>query len=65
MQQKINTFLDYFDKSSIDDDYDDGSISMNTLKDIRDGNYVHLYINARDDRVKICDRIILLQSKQI
>ena len=36
------SILDSIDKSPTDDEYDDGSISMNALEDIWDGNYVYL-----------------------
>ena len=41
------------DVSSTYDDSYGGSISMNSLKDVWDGNYVHTYINARYFRLKI------------
>ena len=40
-----------------DDDSDDGYISRNYLKKIRDRNYVHTYINAGNYRLKILDHI--------
>ena len=40
-----------------------GSINTNAHKNIRDGNYVHSDINAKYDRLKICDRIIQTQSE--
>ena len=36
---------------------------MNDIKDIWYGSYVHKYINARDARLKIRDRIKQAQSK--
>ena len=36
------------DELSIDFDSDNWSISTKSLNDIRDGKYVHPYINARD-----------------
>ena len=41
------------DESSTDDDSGDGSRIINSLKDIRDGNYVHPEVNARDYRLNI------------
>ena len=53
----INESYTYYDSY-------DGSISMNTLKDIRDGNYVHPYINTRDARLKMGDCIRQAQRKR-
>ena len=50
------------DDSSAEDKYDDESISTNSSKDIWDGSYVYPDINARDARLKICDRIKQSQS---
>ena len=47
------SILASIDESSSYDDSDEGYISMNSLEDIPDGNYVHPDINARDDRFKI------------
>ena len=54
---------DSIDESSTDNDSDDGYISMNFLKDIQYGNYVHQYINTRDTRLKIHDRIRKTQNE--
>ena len=51
------------DESSTDDDYDDGSISKNSLADIWGGNYVHLDINTIYSRFKIFDCIRQAQSE--
>ena len=45
-----------YESSKCDDSYD-RSISTNNLEDIRDENYVHPDINARDAIFKIRDRI--------
>ena len=50
-------------ESYTDDDFDDGYISTNSLEDIWYGKYVHTDINARYDRLKICDCIIKTKSK--
>ena len=44
-------------ESSTDDDSDDRSISTNALENLQDGSQIHPKINARDDRLKICDHI--------
>ena len=36
-----------------DDDYDDRSISTDTLEEIQDGSQIHPEINTRDARLKI------------
>ena len=36
------------DGSSTDNEYDGRYISTNDIEDIRDRNYIHPYINARD-----------------
>ena len=51
------------DESLTDDGFGDGSISMNYLEEIGDGNYVHTYINSRDARLKIRDRIRQVKSE--
>ena len=43
------------DELSTDNDSDDASISKTAFKDIRDGNYVHPYINTGDDGLKLRD----------
>ena len=48
---------------STDNDSADGSISTNTLESIQDGNYIYPYVNARDARLKIRDRIRQAQSE--
>ena len=52
-----------FDELSTDDKSDDRSISMNDLEDVWYGNYVHIEINKRDFRLKICERIRQTQSE--
>ena len=56
------SILDSIDESYTDN-YSDGYISTKALEDIWDGNYVHPYINARDSRFRICDRIRQAQSE--
>ena len=46
------SILSSLDESSTDDNSDEKSISTDSLKDIQDGNYVHLNINARYARWK-------------
>ena len=54
--------------SSIDDlskdyDSDERYISTNALEDIKDGGQIHIEINSRDARLKICDRIRQTQNE--
>ena len=49
---------------STEDDSDDVSISINSIKDIWDGNYVHPDINACNSGLKILDCIIQAQIEQ-
>ena len=44
------------DELSIDDDYDDGYIRTNNIKDIQDGNHVNSDVNPKYNRFKVCDR---------
>ena len=50
------------DELSTDDDYNYGSISENVTDDIQDGIQIHLYINAKYDRLKIRDGIEKTQN---
>ena len=45
------------DASYTDNESNDGSISTNSFEDIKDGSTKHPYINSRDARFKIHDRI--------
>ena len=51
------------DESSTYNDSDDRYIYTNALEEIRDINYIHPDINARDDRFKTRDRIIQAKNK--
>ena len=51
------SMLDSIDESSIDYEYDDRSISTNTLEDIRYVKYLYPEINAIDARLEICEYI--------
>ena len=44
-------------KCNSDNDSNDGSISTDVLKEIQDRSKIHLEINARYARLKICDHI--------
>ena len=57
--EEDESVLTSIENSSADDNYDNKSISKNSLEDIWDGNYVHPCINARNSRLKIRDRIRL------
>ena len=50
--EKDESILFSIDELSIDDEYDDGYISTNSLEDIRDGGQIHPYINSIDARFK-------------
>ena len=51
------------EESSTDDDSYDGYIRTDALEDIRYGNSVHTYINARYSRLKIHDQIRKTKSE--
>ena len=51
------SMLDSIDESSIDYEYDDRSISTNTLEDIRYVKYLYPDINAIDARLEIREYI--------
>ena len=56
MYKKNESIQDSICKLSIDNNYDELSISMNALKVIWDRNYVHLENSTRDATLKIRDR---------
>ena len=56
--ESISDSIDY---SYVYDNSDDISINMDALEDIRDGNYVHLDINARDSRLKYVAILVKLK----
>ena len=60
---KYTSILDSINESSTYDDFDDVSISTNSLRDIRDRKYIHPYINAINSRLKTCDRIRQTQNE--
>ena len=49
-------------ESSTYNDSDNEYISANDIKDIQDGSQIHLYINARDARLKRRDLILKTQN---
>ena len=50
------------DESSIDNDYDEGSIITNAIEKIRGKSQIHPELNARDSIFEIRDRIKQTQN---
>ena len=61
--EEYDSFSDSIYESCTDNDYDDRSINMNALEDIRDGKYIHQDINVGDYIMRICDRINQVQGE--
>ena len=61
--EEDESILASIDKSSEDNGSNDVSISKDTLKEIQDGNHVHMNINEGDYILKICDQNMLAKSK--
>ena len=55
--------MDSNDESSADNNDDDKSTSIDDLENMWEGNRKHPNINARDIRLKICDRIRQTKSE--
>ena len=62
-EEEDKSSLSSIDESSTDDESDYLSISTNDLEDILEGSQIHPEINARDDRLKIRDRIRQTQNE--
>ena len=61
--EEYESILGSIDESSIEDDSDDGSISMKDIKEIWGGSQIYPDINRRDARLKIRDLIKKTQSE--
>ena len=55
--EEDESILASIDESFTDDDSNGGSISTNSLEYIWYRSYVHIDMNARDSRLKICNSI--------